>query len=148
MKLRLTQPGFATYSGQMGVIQFVDGVSSDDVQSIDAIRMAAVMLCEWADGSSPSIAQAILDHAHTPAPMLLPGEPAPSDTATTLEAPPSQSLPISQSLPVSYTEAQLAAIADRDGIKGLRVIGDPLGIKANSIIDLITAILAQAGVKA
>lgn len=163
MKLRLTQPGFTRYTGQMGVIQFEDGLSTTDVLPIDAIRMAAVMLCLWEDGSSPSIAQSILDNADTAAPMFEKAEPTPASASapeSTTDAKPEcqldtqsgtqsdqQSGQQSEPPAVTYTEDQLAAIADKEGIKGLRVIGDALGIKANSIKDMIAAILAHAGAK-
>lgn len=162
MKLRLTQPGFSHYTGQMGVIQFEDGLSTMDVLPIDAIRMAAVMLCLWEDGSSPSIAQSILDNADTAAPMLDAVQPSPASESapapeSTTDAKPecqldtqsgTQSDQQSEPPAATYTEDQLAAIADKEGIKGLRVIGDALGIKANSIKDMIAAILAHAGAKA
>lgn len=136
MKLRLMQKGFETYNGQMGVIFFENGLSTADVKVIDAVRMAAVMLCEWEDGSSPSVAQSILDNANTPAPMPRQEQPEP----TPAPAPDAQPVGVT----VSYTEDQLAAIADKEGIKGLRVIAEPLGIKSNSISELIVAILKVA----
>ena len=45
----------------------------------------------------------------------------------------------------AYTEEQLAAIADKQGIAGLREIAEPLGVKGNSIAGLISSILKAAG---
>jgi hypothetical protein len=46
-----------------------------------------------------------------------------------------------------YTVAELEAIADRDGIVGLRKIGDPLGVKSQGIAKLISLIIEAQGGK-
>lgn len=150
MKLRLTQPGFENYSGQMGVLNFVEGLSTTGVRAIDAVRMAAVMNCEWEDGSSPNVAQSLLDNANTPAPMFVSGEAGQHDlesqTAADLDA--EEKRVAGGDIPKTsdaWTEERLAIVADKDGIKGLREIADPLGIKGNSIRDLIVAIVKKQG---
>lgn len=141
MKLRLTQPGFATYTGQMGVIFFEDGLSTNDVLVQDAVRMAAVMICEWEDGTSPSVAQSILDNADTPAPTFVSGDDGQHElTAEQLAA--SGESQTQEPVPAGgYTAEQLAAVADKEGINGLRKIAEPLGIKSNSIVSMIDQIL-------
>ena len=42
MKLRLMNGGFENYTGQMGVVDFVDGLSTGDVLPIDGTRFAAL----------------------------------------------------------------------------------------------------------
>ncbi|MEB0029210.1 hypothetical protein QN372_00455 [Undibacterium sp. RTI2.1] len=135
MKLRITQLGFEGYSGQMGVINFEDGLSTADVLVIDAVRMSAVMLCEWEDGTSVSITQSIIDNAHSPAPMFVSGAEGQHDTEKVETAKNDQT-----SKPV-FTEEQLSVLADSEGIKGLRALGDPIGVKGNSIKDLIAALI-------
>lgn len=140
MKLRLTQPGFENYNGQMGVNYFEAGLSLGDVMNIDAVRISAAMVCEWEDGSSPSIAQSILDNANTPAPVLVSGADGQhdKDAVTQLSA-----ASIQSDVPKTsqYSFEQLSTIADAQGIKGLRAIAEPLGIRSNSIKELIDAIL-------
>lgn len=130
MKLRLTQPGFETYTAQMGVTNFENGLSTTDVSVMDATRMAAVMGCEWEDGTPANVGQIYLDNMHTEAPIFasagVPDVLVVADVAV---------------LSVAYTEAQLAAIADAKGIAGLREIADVLCLKGNSIGGLIAAIL-------
>jgi hypothetical protein len=47
--------------------------------------------------------------------------------------------------PQKYTEAELEVIASKEGIKGVRKIGDTFGVKATGIAELIALILrAQA----
>lgn len=146
MKLRLTQPGFEHYDGQMGVLDFVDGVSTTDVERGRASRLAAVMLCELEDGQNPSIAQAILDNANTAAPIFSSTQDgADHDRAAGLIAVAREDIGNAASADKpktsAYSMAQLEAIADKEGIKGLREISDPRGIKSNSIRELIDAIL-------
>lgn len=143
MKIRLTQPGFESYNGQMGVTFFENGLSVSDVLTRDALRMSAVMLCEWEDGTPASVAQSILDNANTPAPIFVAGANGQHDIA-------SAPVKVSKTEPPAsrYSREYLGAIADKDGIRGLREIGDPLNIKSNSIKDLIDAIMVAAQPKA
>lgn len=143
MKLRLTAPGWETYTGQMGVINFEDGLSVTDVLAIDAVRVAGVIGAEWEDGTPANVSQIYLDNMHTEAPT--PEEQAAADN---VDAPktvdPDAAREKAELLGVSYTEEELAAIADSKGIAGLREIAAPLGIKSNSISSLIEAILKAA----
>ena len=144
MKLRLTQPGYETYTAQMGVIFFENGLSTADVKPVDAVRIAAQFLCEWEDGTTASVAQSILDHAHATTltiPQVQNADEALAQAATdagavasTNEAAGGEKL---------YTENQLSEIADKSGIKGLRSIAEPLGIKGHSIAELIKAIVEK-----
>ncbi len=145
MKLRLTQPGYETFTAQMGVTFFDNGLSTTDVKPQDAVRIAAQFLCEWEDGTTASVAQSILDHAHATTFTIAPGQNAnqafaqASADAGVLTAT-NEGGPTSEKF---YTEVQLAQIADESGIKGLRAIAEPLGIKGNSIADLVAAILSK-----
>lgn len=131
MKLVITEPGFKGYTGQMGVLEFVDGISTTDVLPHDAIRMSAVMGFEWEDGTPASVAQHLLDRFGNPA-----------ETVEVKTAAPEPQVPVEAAKPVvQYTAEQLADIADKSGIAGLRDIAEPLGLKGNSINGLIAAIL-------
>jgi hypothetical protein len=148
-KLRLTQPSFEAYSGQMGLLDFVDGLSTTDVDSKKAIRMAAVMLCEWEDGGNPGVTQSLLDNTNTSAPVFN-GKQDGSDhdvaAKRVIAEPADSSLQIASEVkPVAtgerLTREQIEDLADKGGIKSLREIADPKGIKGNSIKELIEAIL-------
>lgn len=138
MKLKLTQTGFEGYTGQMGVVFFENGVSTKDVLPVDAVRMAAVMGCEWEDGTPANVSQIYLDNMNTP---------ARSEAQTTQAQTPvmSETQIVGDADVITYTEEQLATIADKSGIAGLREIADPLDIKGKSIADLIAAIMKVAG---
>jgi len=155
MRLKLTQPGFETYSGQMGVINFTDGLSDNHVRPQDAIRMAATMLCEWEDGTPANVAQAIIDNAHTAATVEVFNE-LTADAAIRAQQAEANGQSDAPATPtpewgtlgqtVVYTQAELEAIADKDGIKGLRAIATPLNVRGNSINELIRGIVAANAV--
>lgn len=131
MKLRITEPGFKGYTGQMGIVYFENGVSTSDVSTMDATRMSAVMGFEWEDGTAASVAQHILDRAN--------------DEAQTVPVNVSSAVTETKENPAfkKYSVEELADIADTSGISGLREIAEPLGVKGKSIRDLIDGILAS-----
>lgn len=147
MKLRLTQAGFETYTGQMGVVMFKDGVSETDVLPIDAIRISAAIGAEWEDGTAANVGEMYLNNMHSPAhvggndinEMSMPVE----GTADKTETQPEGTEVVSEV--TKYTEESLAAIADKEGIAGLRTVADSLSVKGTSIVGLIAGIMkAQA----
>lgn len=132
MKIKITQPGYEQFTGFFGVVEFANGVSVGDVAPIEAQRLASIVQVENEEGHNPSVAQTIID---TYAERM--------GHATLPEADPST--PTTPAPERRYAADELAAVADEDGIKGLRAIAEPLGLKANSIAELIGKILAVAG---
>lgn len=121
MKLKLVQQGYEGFTGLLGVTMFDNGVSVSDVPGREARTIGMSIKAEWEDGTDPNPAQGLLDNMHS--------EPVVAK----------ESAPV---VPTIYTEEQLAEIADKDGIKGLRAIAEPLGIKGTSIKELMAEILA------
>jgi hypothetical protein len=121
MKLKLVQAGYEGFTGYLGVTLFENGVSVGDVPEREARTIGMSIKTEWEDGGDPNPAQALLNSMHN--------EPVVEAAAAPV-------------VPKVYTEEQLAAIADKEGIKGLRAIAEPLGIKGTSIKELIAEILA------
>lgn len=121
MKLKLTQPGYEYMNGAMGITEFIDGVSVGDVHPHDARNIAISIGCEWEDGTSPNPAQSLLDNMTVQAVVVEEGE---------------------KETPHAFSIESLEAVADKDGIKGLREIATPLGITGTSIKDLITKLIA------
>lgn len=142
MKIRLTQPGFETYSSQMGVVFFENGLSTTDVKPIDAVRIAAQFLCEWEDGTTASVAQSILDHAHATT-HSIPMEMNADQALAKQEGTQNAEVQVASAPLKIYTELELEEIADKSGIKGLREIGTVLGVKGNAIGELIKSIVAK-----
>lgn len=150
MKLRLTAPGWETYTGQMGVIFFEDGLSVSDVLPVDAVRVAGVIGAEWEDGRPANVSQIYLDNANTPAPTIEHNPAVEAATEAWSEKVAETVVKLGEALEAIrevklYTQDELAAIADASGVTGLRKIAEPLGIKSNSIRGLIDGILKVAG---
>lgn len=129
MKVRIVEPGWAGFSGYLGMVEFVDGVSAGDIGRGDAAALAALVAIEdLATDKSPSAAQLILDsNTHqmpVEAPVIAQAAPAPVIATT-------------------YTREQLEQIADKGGIKALRELAEPMGLKDNSIVQLIDKVLAH-----
>jgi len=125
MKIKIIQAGYAGFSGYFGSTLFADGVSVEDVGLLEARRLGSVVAVEMEDGTDPSAAQAMLDAYKTPFAL-----------ATTKQEEPTPLVLL------DHTPESLAAVADAEGIKGLRDIGTPLGIKGTSIAELIGKIMA------
>lgn len=132
MKIKITQTGWAGYTGHLGQVEFADGISIDDVSRADAAQLSAIVLIEdVATGKNPSDAQRIVDSYSDQAKVE-----TPLVAETTVQ------------LVSEYDQAQLEAIADASGIKGVREIADRFDIKGTSITDLITRILNAQSVAA
>lgn len=134
MKLKLTEPGWENFTGLFGAVNFENGVSVDDVSAAEARHLAACVRLENAeDGSNPSVAQEIIDNQGKTLEQAIPAY---------VEAAPAEAAPEQGQ---TYTADELMAVADKSGIKGLRVIGDAIGVKGASIAELIGRILEVAG---
>jgi hypothetical protein len=128
MKIKLVQPGWEALTGLFGGVDFADGVSVNDVADADARRLANIVSIERLDGSNPSSSQAVLD-----------------SQSTSMQVVPERTV----AAPVTaYTQEGLEAIASKKGIKGLREVSEPLGVKASGIAELIELILKAQAVKA
>ena len=129
MKIKLVEPGWETFSDYLGFVLFKDGESVEDVSPAEAARLASIVRIETLEGRNPSPAQMILDNWSGP--MIV----ATTDTADAVKA-------ASPAAPTkSWTQEELSAIADEKGIKGLREIGDALGVKGTGISDMISKIV-------
>ena len=131
MKITITQPGWSGYTGFLGMVEFADGISVEEVSRADAAQLAGIVSVEEVGtGKNPSAAQIIVDSVDNAAPV----------ESTAGEA------SVAPAVAALHSKALLEKIADASGIKGIREIADPLGIKGNSISELIEKVLlAQAG---
>ncbi|CAG9228836.1 hypothetical protein [Burkholderia vietnamiensis] len=127
MKIRMVQAGYEKFTGLFGGVQFEDGESAHEVDERTAARLANIVRIEREDGSNPSASQLVLDIQSRPMAVAQTGAP-------TAE-------------PIKYSQGFLEQVASERGIKGLREIGDTLGVKATGIADLIRLILEKQGVK-
>jgi hypothetical protein len=149
-------PAFAGMTGTFGGVNFIDGIS-DHIDRRTADRLGMNISVEEIEGDGPYFdrlakakaemsakVRADIDEKAPQSPPALivdvtpdPSMPAPS------KAPehPVEAAPASQ----KYTREALEQIADDGGIIALREIGNPLGVRANSIRALIASILEAQG---
>lgn len=135
MKLRMIDPAWAGFTGQMGEYEFVDGLSVDDIPDRAAQRLSAQFQMEYEDGSSSNPAQELINMRQMSV-----------DDGVQLQN--QNDTSISKAMaPKVWTRAELEDIADMKGIAGIREIADPMGLRSNAVAKLIAAILqAQSGV--
>ncbi len=141
MKIRLIDDGYTQFTGLFGTVEFKDGVSVGEVAARDARQLAAVLGVAVVGGDTDLSASAEFQAAKdvpasttnlpTLAELIERGE-------IEVEAAPTKQ---EVTVPPVYTREDLEKIADKGGIAALRAIGDPLGARANSIANLIVAIM-------
>lgn len=149
MQIRLTDPGFAGYNGYFGNIMFTDGVS-EHISSVEAERLGCIVACETLDGENPSATQRMVDvrnkdldelrgTAHEVSNLFAQAAEQSGDQVTEQV----QSVNSSAAKPgFDFTREDLEALADAEGIAGLRNIGSQHGVKGRSIAEIIEELLA------
>lgn len=141
MKLKITEKGFEHMNGPIAEVMFVDGVSVGDVSEHQAQRIAAAMRCETLEGVNPSTAAALLRSMDDRAPVV-----AEMERGVEGEAPKAiveVAAPVVPVVTTTYTREELEGVADKAGIKGLREIAKPFGVKGTSIKELIDEVLKE-----
>lgn len=132
MKLRITQKGFENYTGQMGMVNFISGLSTENVEGVHAARIAGGMECRWEDGSAANPAELLIASYNSPVPTLVITAPVAEAATNVVKT-------------KTFTEAELSEIADKQGVAGLRDIAKDYGVKGKSIRELIDGILRSSG---
>lgn len=159
MKIKIIERGWETFSDVLGGVKFENGVSVDDVPEHLITRIGAVVRTEAVTGGQVGAAQQLIDAKNmtppedvriaptppapvTPEPLpelvsdLVPKDPEVVEVAPELPEVPAPKAHI-------WTEAELADVADKKGIEGLREIADPMNVRARSIRELMTGILEK-----
>lgn len=128
--IKLTQPGWETYNGHLSEIEFVNGVSVGPATKIQIQRIAGCIAVETLDGLDPSEGAAHI--------AIVKGEQPPVifDEDKQIAATP---------IIYDFTRESLEAIADKQGLAGLRPIGDQYGVKSNSIVSMIDKLMSLTG---
>lgn len=141
--LKIVQAGWGNYTGSLGSVEFVDGVSTREATQNEVDHLSAILQVETVDGEQVGAQVRLIGGATTPAPVA--GAPVTQTDEEkveefTQEKPKPAQLPPGEK---TYTLADLETIADADGIAGLRLIATPRGIKGRQIVELINEILAD-----
>lgn len=142
-KLKITAPQWANYTGSLGVVHFTNGVSDefvpDHIRRRLSIGMEMIEIDADGNESRNNAAYKLLRTTTIHAPVNAPlsrqteTEKAREDLSIAME---------SGKQPTFYTRENLEAIADKEGIKGLREAAEIWDVKHRSIPALIDMILA------
>lgn len=151
--VKVTEKGFENLTGMLGNVEFVDGVSVENLPQRDADRLGSIMRVENSDsGEQVNAAKTIEETLRPERKQSDPVEettdvsPADEDSVESVENDALDESVSEETEEVTlYTEAALQIVADEEGIEGLRQIANPLGVKGTSIVKLIDAILKAQG---
>lgn len=151
MKIKITQKGWEGYTGILGTVMFKDGVSTRDLTPNEQAYFSVVMrVAEVEDDGTETHYSANAELTRTSKIKMPVVERRKTVAETEAEAPTPAPDAVSapDPMPVEeptekkvWTREELEEVADKDGIRGLRVIGTPLGAKNTSIHKLIDEIL-------
>lgn len=141
--LKITSPGFETYTGNLGGIDFFQGRSVDFVPRLFADRLTAAMqMVEVdADGNEEpaGVSHRLVADAAERAPMIEPLE-RQTDEERAAEDQDQLNRAIRSDV-VILTREELEEIMSKSGIKGLREAAAPWGVKDRNAVALIEQIL-------
>lgn len=138
-RVKIIAKGFETYNGVLEGVQFENGLSTEIMSERAAERIGAFMRCVDADTEEDLGAGARLVRQRTqgqaPRPPLQRVERTPTGK---------EKKPIANRRVVSYdfTKADLEAVADKDGIQGLRKVAEQYDVRGRSIREIIDAMMA------
>ncbi len=138
-KLRITQTGWETFTGHLQGIMFTDGLSDDMVSPTIAMRIGSnIGIIGVDEQEAVGLGANMVKNDKAKAPVLE------SNTTEQVEIAPTDPEVITVSKE-AYTRENLEAIADRDGIAGLRAIAEGYNVKGRGILELITEIIKAQG---
>lgn len=153
IRVKIVQPGMTGYNGYIRGTRFVDGISHEEMPIRDALRLAASCAVEDMNGNQLSPNTYVFEDADKiSADDVMPKveaiveeaiQPEPEDEVIDFYEPGEEHAEAKK-----WDLQALEAIADAEGISGLREIGEEFGVKERSIDGLIKEIMkAQGGDK-
>ena len=141
MKIKIVEGGWEGFSGNLGMVDFENGVSVRDVTQAEAnVISASIRVVNVDDDSSVGALGLDADAQNRP---------CVTRNLQTLEEilaqgeNPNAEQPVQAAPSKQYTKEELEAIADKEGIAGLRKIGNDLDVRGTSIASLIEGILGK-----
>jgi hypothetical protein len=146
--VKIVSKGWAGYTGQLNVISFRNGISTEPVPNGILDRIAAVtqlVACdaegnEVGEGEHLGIQNRMIGGVTMRAPVAV-ALSRQTDEEKALEGVLDASKVLKAPVEKLYSREELEAIADKAGLKGLREIGDKWKVRSKSIGDLIARIL-------
>jgi len=151
-KIKLTGKGYDKMTGLFGNIEFVDGVSVEEVSRRDAERLGSLTSVIDVDTKEEMNAAKGVEVRLRSGEKTRNVESAESESGSETDSEVAETENSENSTEGNveasdklYTEAELGNIADEEGIAGLRTIAESLNVSDKSVRGLITKILkAQA----
>ena len=132
-RLRIMDPGLDNYTGPIGPIDFVDGVSVDAIDWIEAGRLGANLHVEDADREGHQINEAA---------EILRSRELNADDDRVVKFNQSFQLDGETKIGIEHlSREELEAIADKDGLAGVRELARKWGGTGRSINECIEAVL-------
>jgi hypothetical protein len=137
MKIKIDEVGYDSFSGRLGVVEFKNGVSVTDVSVMELNRLSSlVRIVDSVTGKQVGV----LTEYEQASQAEFKEDAKLADKSEAAFVGVDEKIP--QTVVVEkYTKEELEAIADSEGISGLRALAEPLGIKDTSIKGLIASIL-------
>jgi len=147
MKIKIVESGYEGFTGMFGVVEFVDAVSVNEVSSAEANLLASIIKVVDAETGleTGNLASEALTRDK---PVVVTQYLTQADIDAGIEETNPSVAAVATPVIVgekTYTQEELEGVADKEGIAGLREIGDALGVKNTSIAGLIEGILAAQG---
>lgn len=144
MLIKIKTPGWGKYTGELGMAQFVDGVSVESISTREAYALGSYLDVVEIDengneGNPVSHAFDIVRQTSITAPVTTPRRRLADVLAE--QAAKSDDTPTGDT--TVHTQESLEKIAEAEGIAGIRKIADPLGIKGTAIKTMIAEILVK-----
>lgn len=140
-RLRMTENGFTSFTGEMGMIEWLNGESVEDVPQRIADRISGMIRVESIDTGKQVGAQVRAETMLRVDALVDPG--MKRATEKELEEERARDAINEGNVPVEtfYSLDELQSMADLTGLRGLREVGDKWGVKGREIGDLIKKIL-------
>jgi hypothetical protein len=143
-KIRITASGWETFTGDLGGVEFKNGVSVEGVSNNHIDRLSALVSCHLVDDEGKLLNQA------GPAARLVGGAALPAEVEVGLRKATQAEIDadrrdMHQRVGVApapfYTQGELEAIASTQGIGGLRDIGELWRVRDRNMAKLIAQII-------
>lgn len=142
--IKITQAGWAGFTGEIGQTLFEDGVSVEPVnRRVIAIIGASLSIVEVDEDGVEGVNPALQHQMLTDGSMTMKAEVIAPLARATEDAVEQSSGAADPAQVVFHTKAELEEIAEKKGIHGLRAIMEPLNVKAASINKAIQVILTE-----
>lgn len=138
-KVRLLEGAFKGYTGFLCGVHFENGVSITELPFVDQQRICASMRAETIEGKNVS-PSGIYSTRHTINAGDIKETAAPEVINLAREDDSGNSRHVQR-----FSREELEAIADSEGIAGLRLVGNSLGVKSKGIVEMIDNILKAQG---